>query len=71
MSPKTLPLLCVAMFLTFPQDYLTEKFWKILNYDLIPIVLNGVDMATVAPPHSYIDIKDFKSFEGLYFFENI
>ena len=59
------------MFLTFPQDYITEKFWKILSYDLIPIVLNGVDMATIAPPHSYIDIKDFESFDGLYFLENI
>ena len=52
---------------TFPEDYITEKFWKVLPYNVIPIVLNGVDMTTVAPPHSYIDIKDFKSFEGLYF----
>lgn len=48
------------------KDYITEKFWKILPYNVIPIVLNCVDMTTVAPPHSYIDIKDFKSFDGLY-----
>ena len=45
-------------------DYITEKFWKILPYNVIPIVLNAVDMATIAPPHSYIDIKDFSSFRG-------
>ena len=47
------------------KDYITEKFWKVLPYNVIPVVLNGVDMTTVAPPHSYIDIKDFPSFEGL------
>ena len=53
---------------TFPEDYITEKFWKVLPYNVIPIVLNGVDMTTVAPPHSYIDIKDFQSFNGLYLY---
>ena len=62
---------CQVLILSFPEDYITEKFWKVLPYNVIPIVLNGVDMTTVAPPHSYIDIKDFKSFEGLYFSENI
>ena len=46
------------------NDYITEKFWKVLPYNVIPIVLNGVDMSTLAPYHSYIDIKDFPSFEG-------
>ena len=46
------------------QDYITEKFWKILPYNMIPIVLNGVNMSNTAPPHSYIDIKDFKTFGG-------
>ena len=46
------------------KDYITEKFWKVLPYNVIPIVLNGVDMSTLAPYHSYIDIKDFPSFEG-------
>ena len=49
------------------KDYVTEKFWKVLPYNVIPIVLNGVDMATIAPPNSYIDIKNFPSFKGLYF----
>lgn len=42
-------------------DYITEKFWKVLKINVIPVVLNGVDMTQHAPPHSYIDIKDFKT----------
>ena len=47
------------------KDYVTEKFWKVLPYNVIPIVLNGVDMTAIAPSHSYIDIKQFSSFQGL------
>ena len=43
------------------RDYITEKFWKVLSYNVVPVVLNGVNMTRVAPPHSYIDIKDFDS----------
>ena len=32
---------------------------------MIPVVLNGVNMTDIAPPHSYIDIRDFSSFEGI------
>ena len=32
---------------------------------MIPIVSNGVNMSRTAPPHSYIDIKDFKTFTGI------
>ena len=46
------------------KDYITEKFYKALPYDVIPIVLNAVNMTEIAPPHSYIDIKDFSSFKG-------
>ena len=49
------------------KDYITEKFWKILPYNIIPIVLNGVNMTSIAPPHSYIDIKDFPNFHGTKF----
>ena len=62
-------ILCLSQFYlslenSLCRDYITEKFWKILPYNVIPIVLNAVDMATIAPPHSYIDIKDFSSFRG-------
>ena len=35
-----------------------------LPYNVIPVVLNGVNMSKIAPPHSYIDIKEFKNFSG-------
>ncbi|XP_046448424.1 alpha-(1,3)-fucosyltransferase C-like [Daphnia pulex] len=41
-------------------DYVTEKFFKILAHDIIPIVYGGVDYAQYAPPHSYIDARKFK-----------
>ena len=45
-------------------DYITEKFFKVLEYNVIPVVLNGVNMTKFAPKHSYIDIKDFDSVKG-------
>ena len=47
------------------QDYVTEKFFKILPYNVIPVVLNGANMSRVAPPHSYINVMDFNSTEEL------
>lgn len=47
------------------QDYITEKFFNILQYDVIPVVLNGADMEKVAPPHSYINVQDFNSTKDL------
>ena len=45
-------------------DYITEKFWKVLDYNCIPVVFNGVNMSSLAPRHSYIDLKDFNTIEG-------
>ena len=42
-------------------DYVTEKFWMVLDYNVIPVVLNGVNMSNIAPKHSYIDFKDFNN----------
>ena len=47
------------------EDYVTEKFYNILQYNVIPVVLNGADMSKVAPPHSYINVEDFHSLEEL------
>ena len=41
------------------SDYVTEKFFNILKYDVIPVTFNGADMASIAPPHSYINTMDF------------
>lgn len=47
------------------RDYVTEKFWKVLPYNVIPVVLNGADMPSLAPPHSYIDMNQFSSVHHL------
>ena len=43
------------------KDYVTEKFFNILPYNTIPVVMNGADMTKVAPKHSYINVLDFPS----------
>ena len=43
------------------QDYVTEKFFNILKYDVIPIVFNGGDLNSYAPPHSTIDALEYGS----------
>lgn len=47
------------------RDYTTEKFFKVLERDMIPIVYGGGDYASVAPPHSFINVEDFESVETL------
>ena len=42
-------------------DYLTEKIWNILSLNVVPVVLGGADYKLFLPPHSYIDVRDFKS----------
>ena len=41
-------------------DYVTEKFFKIMGHNLVPIVYGGADYSRHAPPHSYIDARQFK-----------
>ena len=43
------------------QDYVTEKFFKPMEHDVLPISLNGADMNQISPPHSSINILDFNS----------
>ena len=52
------------------RDYITEKFWKIVTSDslTIPVVLGGYsveDYEIVAPPNSYIDVRNFTSAKHL------
>ena len=52
------------------RDYITEKFWKIITSDslTIPVVLGGYSMEDyeiVAPPKSYIDVRNFTSAKHL------
>lgn len=47
------------------DDYITEKFFKILNYNLVPVVLGGGNYARIAPSKSYIDVRDFNTLDDL------
>ena len=42
------------------KDYITEKFFNILKYDVIPVTFNGVDMDHYTPPHSAINALEFR-----------
>lgn len=42
-------------------DYVTEKLFNILNYDIIPIVYGGANNSDILPVNSYNDVKNFSS----------
>jgi len=46
---------------SFCNGYVTEKFYKGLDLDLIPIVMGGSDYTNRAPPNSYINVLDFET----------
>ena len=39
----------------------TEKFYRALETSVVPVVYSAEGIHKVAPPHSYIDVRDFKS----------
>ena len=43
------------------KDYVTEKFFNILRYNVIPVTYSGANFSALAPPHSYINTLDFPS----------
>ncbi|KAK2157690.1 hypothetical protein LSH36_186g00056 [Paralvinella palmiformis] len=49
----------VAMENDICRDYVTEKTYRPMAHDLIPIVLGGAAYAVVTPPHSVIDVADY------------
>ena len=46
-------------------DYVTEKLYKVMRQEIIPVVLNRASMGSVAPPHSYISVTDFATIDQL------
>jgi hypothetical protein len=49
-------------------DYITEKFWRALNWTVVPVAMGGVsieDYLKVAPPHSFIHVSQFSSVSEL------
>ena len=47
------------------DDYVTEKFFNILDYNVIPVTYSGANFSALAPPHSYINTLDFVSVSKL------
>ncbi|XP_042872436.1 alpha-(1,3)-fucosyltransferase C-like [Penaeus japonicus] len=47
------------------RDYATEKFFKILKLDIVPIVYGLANYSAIAPPHSYIDALAFPTAKDL------
>ena len=43
------------------DDYITEKFFTTLRYNMVPVVLGGGDYSAYVPRGSYIDVLDFGS----------
>jgi alpha-1,3-fucosyltransferase len=43
------------------NDYVTEKFLKIIHYNVIPVVLGGADYSNYAPKSAYINVFDYES----------
>lgn len=41
-------------------DYVTEKFFKIMAHDILPVVYGAADYTKHAPPHSFIDAGKWK-----------
>ena len=46
---------------SFCRNYVTEKVWKVFDYDVVPIVMGYGDYPTLFPPSSYIDVRNFTS----------
>ena len=43
------------------DEYLTEKFWKCLELNVVPVVYGLATYDRFAPEHSFIDVRDFAS----------
>ncbi|GBM30267.1 Alpha-(1,3)-fucosyltransferase C [Araneus ventricosus] len=41
------------------KDYVTEKFFNVLQYDIVPVVFGSANYKGIAPPNSYIDATQF------------
>ncbi|XP_073832983.1 alpha-(1,3)-fucosyltransferase C [Musca autumnalis] len=40
-------------------DYITEKLYKVMKRNIIPVVFGGANYKQFLPPHSYINVEDF------------
>lgn len=47
------------------KDYVTEKFFNILKLDVIPIVFGNANYSKIAPPNSFINVRDYHNISDL------
>jgi len=47
------------------EDYVTEKFFRTLKTQMVPIVYGGANYSEIAPKNSYISVTDFNSIKDL------
>lgn len=47
------------------NDYVTEKLYSLLKYNIIPVVYGAVNYREKAPPHSVINVEGFDSIKSL------
>ncbi|CAL1281013.1 unnamed protein product [Larinioides sclopetarius] len=47
------------------KDYVTEKLYYALMFDMVPVVLGGNDYVRYLPHHSFIDVADFQNPKSL------
>ena len=47
------------------EDNITEKLWRMVKLDVVPIVMGAVNYANILPKGSYIDVRDFRSPQAL------
>ena len=46
-------------------DYITEKLWRVLDLNIVPVVMGGGNYSRDAPENSVINVKDFPSAKAL------
>ncbi len=47
------------------EDYVTEKYYNVMKYNVIPVTYNGANMSLYGPPHAFINSLDYESAEAL------
>ncbi|CAB4056182.1 FUT-1 [Lepeophtheirus salmonis] len=47
------------------QDYVTEKYFQALRLPVVPVVYGRVNYTAISPPHSFINVRDFKNPKAL------
>jgi alpha-1,3-fucosyltransferase len=47
------------------EDYLTEKAFRAIEDNMVPVIYSGVDLSNFLPPRSYINANSFETVEDL------